>query len=284
MEETSTARRYVTGTQIEIVNLVERGRLRHAIFDFDGTISLLREGWQRVMGPLMVEMICGDAQPTPEIAAAAEQFIEDTTGINTILQMEQLVDMVRSYGLVPADKILDAYGYKKIYNDRLMIEVNRRIERLSRGEMTIEEASVRGSIDFVRKLYEKGLTLYLASGTDHDDVRNESTLVGVAQYFTGGIYGALRTFAESNKEKVIRDIIQKNGLHGSEVLVCGDGPVEIRNAKSSGCIALGLASNEITGSGWDERKRQRLLRAGADILIADFSEIDALIAYLFPRG
>ena len=35
------------------------GKIRAAIFDFDGTFSTLRHGWERVMGPLMLEMISG---------------------------------------------------------------------------------------------------------------------------------------------------------------------------------------------------------------------------------
>ncbi|MDR3173994.1 MAG: hypothetical protein LBU19_07080, partial [Treponema sp.] len=37
---------------IEVVRReVPRGRFRFAIFDFDGTISLIREGWQQIMIP-----------------------------------------------------------------------------------------------------------------------------------------------------------------------------------------------------------------------------------------
>ena len=44
-----------------------RRRLRVAILDFDGTISTLRHGWEQVMEPLMVEMICGDVEPVQQI-------------------------------------------------------------------------------------------------------------------------------------------------------------------------------------------------------------------------
>ena len=33
--------------------------VRAVLFDFDGTISTLRCGWEEVMQPLMVEMISG---------------------------------------------------------------------------------------------------------------------------------------------------------------------------------------------------------------------------------
>ena len=34
-----------------------RGRFKAVLFDFDGTLSLLREGWPRVMVPMMVEAL-----------------------------------------------------------------------------------------------------------------------------------------------------------------------------------------------------------------------------------
>ena len=38
-------------TAIEIHREVETGNIRHVVFDFDGTISLIRDGWQNVMVP-----------------------------------------------------------------------------------------------------------------------------------------------------------------------------------------------------------------------------------------
>ena len=46
---------FLPDTQIEVIDAaIERGRIRHALFDFDGTISLIRQGWQGVMVPMMV--------------------------------------------------------------------------------------------------------------------------------------------------------------------------------------------------------------------------------------
>ena len=274
-------RDYLPGTQIEIINTVERGRLKHLLFDFDGTISLLREGWQGIMAPVCVEMICGDSSPTPPIEAEVADMIDETTGIQTILQMERLVEMVRAHGLVPEDRVLDAQGYKQIYNDRLMVPVRERIALLESGQRTVEEVTVRGALTFLKLLSEKDVTMYVFSGTDRADVRNESSKVGAAPYFKE-IWGALTSIAEYSKEKVIKDIMAQHHLHGTEVLAVGDGPVELRNVKEQGGIALGVASDEKRGYGWDEPKRERLIRAGADILVPDFQEAQALVDYLFP--
>lgn len=272
-------REYLPGTQIEIINQVECGRVKHALFDFDGTVSLLREGWQGIMAPVMIEMICGETTPTQEIIDEVHKVIDETTGIQTIFQMQVLEKMVRKHGLVPEEKILDPYGYKDVYNDRLMVPVRERISKLTSGELSIEKATVCGAIDFVRILRERGVTLYVFSGTDREDVRNEASVVGVAQYFNE-IWGAVRSIEEYSKEKVLKEIIATHNLHGAEVLVVGDGPVEIRNGKENGCISIGVASDEVAGRGWDEKKRERLIKAGADIMVPDFAEAAKLIAYL----
>lgn len=271
---------FLHNTQIEIINEVDRGRLKHGLFDFDGTISLLREGWQAIMAPVMIEMICGETQPTPAILEEVNRVIDETTGIQTIFQMQVLVEMVKKHGLVPEEKMLDAYGYKDVYNDRLMVPVRERIARLERGDLSVEQATVRGSLAFVQGLRERGVTLYVFSGTDRDDVRNEAEKVGAAKHFNE-IWGAIRSVEEYSKEKVLKEIIAQHDLHGSEVIVVGDGPVEIRNGKENGCITVGVASDEVHGCGLDESKRLRLIKAGADIIIPDFLEKDALLAYLF---
>ncbi len=273
------SRNYLPGTQIEVINEFERGKVKHALFDFDGTISLLREGWQRIMGPVCVEMICGGAEPTPEIEHEVYEMIEETTGIQTILQMERLVEMVREHGLVPEDRIKDAQGYKQVYLDRLMVPVRERIARLESGELTQHDATLRGALDFVKLLHDKGIHLYVFSGTDRADVVNECAKVGAAPYFEE-IWGALGSFKEYSKEKVIQDLVARHELSGPEVLAVGDGPVELRNVKAVGGIAVGVASDEVRGEGWNEEKRERLIRAGADVMVPDFAEASRLAAYL----
>ena len=275
---------YLPGTQIEIVNPdTELGKFRHAIFDFDGTVSVLREGWPEIMAPVMIDAIRGDTPVTPEIETAVAEYIDESTGIQTILQMERLVEMVREWGLVPEEQILDARGYKAIYNEALMRPVNARIAKLVSGENTLEDVVMLGSREFVKALYDRGLTIYVASGTDRDDVRNEVKHCQIDQWCRGGIWGAIGNIEEYSKDKVIKEILAENNLHGSELVVFGDGPVEIRNAKSNGAVAVGVATDEVARSGLNAHKRNRLIKAGADILVADFGEGEKLVSYLFSE-
>lgn len=271
-----------TGTlpdsEIEIITPCGQRPLEHALFDFDGTISLLREGWQHIMQAVCVEEICGEHPPTPEVEAQVAQFIEESTGEQTIVQMERLVEMVREAGYVPESQIQDAWGYKARYNERLIQPVNERLAKLEQGEVPVEAYVVRAVQTFLAQLHQAGLHLYVFSGTDQADVRHEAEVLGVASYFQE-IWGALPASKAFSKEKTIQHILEKHQLSGEALLAVGDGPVEIRNIKAVGGTAVGVASDEVHG-GWSQEKRERLLRAGADILIPDFRDADRLYQYL----
>lgn len=273
---------YLPDTNIEIINdKITRGKIKHALFDFDGTISLIRENWQSVMIPLMIKMICGKYKPTLEIKKRVKDYVDESTGIQTLLQMEYLVELIKEYGLVPSSEILTAYEYKQIYNQELLVIVNKRLQKLAEGKISIEKLSVKGSIEFIKILYNAGVTLYLASGTDVEYVEKEAFVLKVTQYFKERIFGALRTIEEYSKDKVIKKIIQDYKLKGYELCIFGDGKVEIRNAKENNAIAVGVASNEKKGEGLDPYKREKLIKAGADIIIPDFKEKNKLFHYLF---
>lgn len=266
-------------TEINIIKPCHQKPVRHVLFDFDGTISLLREGWQHIMQAVCVEEISGDHTPSAEIESQVANFIDETTGEQTILQMERLVSMVREAGLVHESQILDAKGYKARYNARLIRPVQERLAQLASGSITAEQFMVTGARDFLSILGGMDLFLYVFSGTDQADVQNEARALGVSEYFLE-IWGALESIEAFSKEKTIQTIINKHNLSGDALLAIGDGPVEIRNIKAVGGTAIGVASDEING-GWDEDKRHRLLRAGADILIPDFRDAQKLVTYLF---
>ena len=66
---------------LEVVTpTIHLGRVRHALFDFDGTISVIRRGWENIMIPMMVEMICDGQPSTPEIEAEVADYVDRSTG------------------------------------------------------------------------------------------------------------------------------------------------------------------------------------------------------------
>jgi phosphoglycolate phosphatase-like HAD superfamily hydrolase len=267
---------------IEILNpdvKAKTGHVRHVLIDFDGTISVIRQGWEDVMVPLMIEMICDGNPPSPEIEKEVREYVDYSTGILTIKQMRWLAEAVRKYGIAKQPK--GPYEYKRIYNQRLLVRVEQRVERLRKGELEPKNLMIMGSEDFLERLHERNVTMYLASGTDHEYVMRESSALQIVQYFKGGIYGALDRTEAYTKDRIIQRILEENNLQGNELLVVGDGPVEIRNAKSKDAITLGVASDEVRRCGLNPRKRTRLINAGADLIIPDFTKNEDLIKFLF---
>lgn len=284
---------YVTDTEFELCApevLEKLGHIRYAVFDHDGTISSLRQGWEEIMEPVMMKSILGDHYETIDSATFhkvlehCKEFIHKTTGIQTIYQMEGLVNLVREFGYVPEDKILDKFQYKELYNDGLMEMVNKRMAKLASGELGQEDYTLKGAVAFLHELKERGVTMYLASGTDADDVRNEAEMLGYADLFDGGIYGALKDYTKFSKKMIIEKIIRDNNLRGNELAVFGDGPDEIREGRRAGGVSVGITSNEVQRFGHNPAKRPRLVKAGAQLLIPDFSQYKKLVTLLFQEN
>lgn len=261
---------------MRVLNEVSAGTVEHVLLDFDGTVSIIREGWERVMSPYMEEVLTA-AGPAEDVAAEVARYIDESTGIQTILQMDWLVESVRSRGGEP----LDAFDYKAEYNRRLMEVVGERVARLESGEVSREDLMVRGAAAFLELVHSKKMRMYVASGTDQEDVRREAASLGVDHFFEGRIHGAIGRIEDYSKEMVIKEILNKNKLEGPQLVVLGDGPVEIRNAKAVGAIAVGVAVDEGKGFGWSESKIRRLTDAGADVLIPDFTDTTSLSELLW---
>ncbi len=280
---------YIPGSGIELVNeavLSRTGQVKHVLFDHDGTISTIREGWEAVMEPVMIKAILGDEPEKAdkklfgEVREQVRAYIDQSTGIQTILQMEALVEMVDAFDIVPKAHILDKFGYKKIYNDALMQMVSERLNKLDSGQLSRDDFTLSGAVNFLNTLKKRGVTLYLASGTDKEDVIREAGILGYASLFNGGIYGSENDIRKYSKKMIIQKIIREHGLQGNELVVFGDGPVEIRECVNAEGIAVGVASDEIKRSGLNEEKRSRLISAGADLIIPDFSQQEKLLELL----
>ncbi len=270
------------GTNIEIRREIQTGNIRHVVFDFDGTISLIRDGWQNVMVPMMIEFLQTDTdtnETQEQLESIVVEFVDRLTGKQTIYQMIQLGEEIEKRGGKPKDPL----AYKDEYNNRLLPIVEQRISGLAEGNLSAETLRVPMALEFLQSLHEMGLKCYLASGTDIEFVKNEAELLGVVEYFSGGIFGALREYKKFSKAMIIKKILTDFKLRGSELLIIGDGYVEIENAKAVEAIAVGVASVEDNVYNMNADKRERLIRAGADIIIPDFREGRQLLGYLFGQ-
>ncbi len=271
---------YLPDTEIEIIHPeLRRGQPHSVLFDFDGTISLIREGWQQVMIPMMVEILSelGMDETERELTKIVTEYVDRLTGKQTIYQMIELCNQIGARGGTP----LDPLTYKRMYLDRLWQRIEGRVMGLKAGQIDPTDMVVPGAFEILDYLRERGITCYLASGTDQPYVLDEAAALGVAPYFDGRIFGALDEYKRFSKAQVIQEILRAHGLQGSQLLVFGDGYVEIEEAKQVGGIAVGVASDEVRRRGINHWKRARLIQAGADVIIPDFREQEILLAFLF---
>jgi phosphoglycolate phosphatase-like HAD superfamily hydrolase len=259
-----------------------RPQITHVLFDFDGTLSLIREGWPEIMLGMFVEMLPARAD---DVAAEVSRMLFDDmmklNGKQTIYQMMQFAERVKERGGTPQEPL----WYKHEYLRRLELKIQDRIDGLRTGRISPENYLLHGSGELLRLLSERKLNLYLASGTDEQFVRREAELLRVAGFFGERIYGAKDDYKSFSKKMVIEQILKENNIHGENLLAFGDGYVEIQNTKEVGGLAVAVASDEANnGSGKiDEWKRNRLLAVGADIVIPDYRDAGALIEQIFSK-
>lgn len=276
---------FIPGTSIEIIRPLQLTEPpRHILFDFDGTLSLIREGWMEIMVPMMVRILSPFArsdESEDSIQALVKHFVAELTGKQTIYQMIRLAREIETRG----GKAADPLEYKGEYHNLLMERIAGRRNGLGSGKIARESMLVPGSLDILDLLRARGAKIYIASGTDEKFVLEEARLLGLEEYAPGAIYGAKADHASFSKELVIRRILEENRVDGASLLAFGDGYVEIADSKAAGGTAVAVASDEAGRSGRpDAWKRERLIGAGADIVIPDYASGGALIDYLWSLG
>jgi len=259
--------------------LTPRPGISHVLFDFDGTLSLIREGWPEVMIGMFVEML--PRRPDDTDAALTRMVTDDImrlTGKQTIYQMMQLAERVRERGGEPREPL----WYKHEYLRRLEQKIAHRTAGLASGSMRRDDYLVHAARPLLDHLKRRGLALYLASGTDEYAVRREAELLGVLADFGPHVYGAQDDYKKFSKKMIIEKILTENRIPGERLLSFGDGYVEIENTRDVGGLAVALATDEAAnGSGRiDPWKRERLLGVGANVVLPDYRDAIPLMDFL----
>ena len=254
--------------------------LRHALFDWDGTLSFIRAGW----GEVMLEVFLDHLPPVPGEDAAARRHLahDDIWRLNgkpTIHQMQCLSDRVTERG----GTALAASEYQSQYAHRLGAVVQQRIDSVRSGRIPVAAMQPPGALACLHALRDRGLVLHVVSGTEVHYVRAEVEALGLVELFGGRVHGPTgpgdRTYT---KRGVMDAVLAADGLPGSALLAFGDGHVEIEQAKAVGGTAIAVATDEEHfGSGHiDAAKRTRLSAMGADVVIPDYSDLAALLSVL----
>jgi len=251
-----------------------------AIFDFDGTLSLVRSGWMNVMVPMMIEVLAGlnTGETEEQLRGIVEDFVWRLTGKETVYQMIELADQVKQRGGIS----LDPLAYKRRYLDQLSAIIAHRIDDLRAG-CDPDKYLVPGSRRLLETLKERGVSLYLASGTDEVYMKEEADLLDLTRYFDGGVFGALDDINAFSKRMLVQRVVRMPGIRGRQLIGFGDGYVEIEEVKLAGGVTVGAATDEPECRELDRWKRQRLIGVGADYIVPNYLCQSALLPMIFAN-
>ncbi|MEO8597285.1 MAG: HAD family hydrolase [Candidatus Solibacter sp.] len=254
---------------------------RAAVFDFDGTLSLIRSGWLDIMIAMMTEVLAalGTGESEAELRAVVEPFIWRLTGKDTLYQMIALAEQVTLRGGTPEDPRV----YKQEFLNRLFAVSGQRIRQLRERSAPDDHFLVPGARAMLEDLRARGLRLYLASGTDHEHLKEEADLLDVTRYFDGGIFGALPDPEAFSKRMLVERILSEPGMRPHHLLGFGDGPTEIEEVKRVGAVAVGLATDEPECRVTNPWKRRNLIEIGADYIIPNYLCRMVLLPVLFAN-
>jgi len=272
---------------IEIVREFSGKSLTVGLFDFDGTISDERVGWPNLAVPNNVAYLIGMSSPHMDHKQAEEIVvteIEQTIGIPTYLQMKRLCSILEEHGY--SGPKLDPKMLKDSYNDALVGMVESRRAKLATGEMTMDDMRIDGAMELLTEA-QKRLSngIYLASGSDLDAVTESVEHLGYSSFFPQDRIMAAGSLGPEDdaKEVVIRRMIGEMGLRGEELVTFGDGFPEMLYTYRAGGVGVGILSRdeshyEHLGHFTIEQKKQRLLNAGAHILVYNpYQNVPALL-------
>jgi phosphoglycolate phosphatase-like HAD superfamily hydrolase len=281
VHETGIQTRFLPGSSIEVIgDFTPRKPPAHVLFDFDGTLSVIRAGWPDIMVPMMVAFLqdTGTDESSDVLQQVCSRFVMELNGKQTIYQMIRLAEEITLRG----GTALDPVSYKNEYHNRLMGHIESRREGLRSGNVQPSDWLVPGSVALLNQLQDRGVSMYLASGTDEQYVREEVQLLQLDRYFGRHVYGAQDDYKSFSKAQVIERILSENQVDGASLLGFGDGYVEIQNVRGVGGTAIAVASDEANLDGRpDPWKRERLIGAGAHAVVPDYAEATRLIDWLW---
>ena len=251
-----------------------KGYFQHVLFDFDGTLSLIRAGWAVIMtDQWLAHLPLVEGETRESLRATVRTEIWRLNGKPSIHQAARLAELVRNRGGHPQT----AEAYEADYQKRLADVIHSRVAPVAAGTSAPDDLMVTGTRALLHTLREAGLTLHLASGTVLDCVLAEARALKIDDYFEGRIHGP-RDAGDKvfSKRTVIDNLLRDWNTPGSSLIAFGDGHVEIQETKAVGGTAIAVASDE---EHWrsgkiDEPKCERLTAVGADYCIPDYQDMN----------
>lgn len=250
---------------------LRRGPFRVAVFDFDGTVSLIREGWAKIMAGMGVELLADLTQ-----FDHLELEMLKLSGQPSIFQMRKLAEEAAAVGRSsphPGDLLRE-------FTQRLLAMSADRKRRLADGTDPPAAWAVPGTHEVLSALRDRDVLLVLASGTPMEFVREEAALLKLTDFFGDRFYAPAGDTPHFSKRDVIERLLREVGVPGEQVIGFGDGYAETVEMKRAGGVAVGVASREAGDRGVNPLKRGMLIELGADVIVPHFADHAELVPWL----
>lgn len=249
-------------------------------------MSLIRAGWGEVMLAQWLELL--PPWPGESVETRRALALDDIWRLNgkpSIHQAAQLAARICERICERGGEPRAAVDYENDYQRRLGEVVGARLAAVRLGAVPTDTWLVTGARRAIETFATRGLTLHVVSGTQRRFVADEAEALGVARHFGGRIHGPTSEHDTAySKRGVLDAILREHGIGGEQLLMFGDGHVEIEQTKAVGGLTVAVATDEAEfhSGRTDAAKRTRLMGVGADVCICDFRELDALLPVLFP--
>ena len=238
------------------------------MFDFDGTIGMVRAGWMPLMLDMMMETL-GALGPDPiALRAEAEEYVARLTGRDTYFQMAAFAEHVERLGGLART----GWEYKEEFMSRLEGARQQRLGGLVDGSIPAEALMIPGSREILLALAAEGIPAYLASGSDHDSIVMECGLLGIHDLFRS-IHGSAP--GQPTKGELLRQLVDSR-IDPNQIVTFGDGRAEIEETALIGGVAVGVASDEPECVEVDQKKRRWVIEAGAHYVIPNYLQPDLM--------
>jgi hypothetical protein len=136
--------------------------IRLAAIDFDGTMSLIRIGWQHVMHGVMKHALHAYVPHPDTIDAEIVGYIARSTGQPSIIQMAWVDEQVIMHG-GPAR---GAQYYLDQFSGAMRAQIDRQVASIH-DDASADQQMVPGARAFLQLLHDQRIHIALVSGTEH---------------------------------------------------------------------------------------------------------------------
>ena len=263
--------------------LAPRPEISHVLFDFDGTLSLIRQGWPEVMVPMFVEALPrlpGETEDDVRAAGARRHHAAQRQADDLSDDPARRADP-RARRPSPTSRsgtsTSTCGGWKRTSAPAPPGSPSGAIRPTSCWSTAPGRCWSTCATAAFRSTWPAAPTNPPSSARP-----NCSTSPATSAATSTGPSTTTSSFPRRWSSTAS---CSEHGITGRQLLSFGDGYVEIENTKQVGGLAVAVASDEAhNGSGRvDEWKRQRLLGVGADAVIPDFRDAIPFVDYLLGR-